>query len=162
MSGIWARAVEPDTGAIAVHLIRLARTVRHAARKLHFVVARLGLHRGDDAVHRIDAVKIVRGHDHGPVGVLQGGGKSATDHIAQHVENHHIGVFQQVMLLQQLHRLPHHIAAATRAGRGTARLDAFHAVKSGGDVILGPQFLGMEIDRFQNVDHGFLQAVRSG
>ena len=90
------------------------------------------------------------------------GGKAAADHIAQHVEDHHIGVFQQVMLLQQFHRLAHDIAAAAGAGGRAARLDAFHAVEAFGHEILGAQFLGVEIDVLQDVDHRRLQRARSG
>ena len=97
-----------------------------------------------------------------PVGMLKGCGKATADHVAQHIEDHHIGVFQQVMLLQKLHRLAHDIAAATGASRGATRLDAFHAVEAGGDVIFRAQFFGVEIHLFQNVDHGRLQPAGQG
>ena len=61
----------------------------------------IGLHGGDDAVHRVDRVEIVRGDDDRPVRVLQGRGEAAADHVAEHVEDHDVGVLEQVMLLQQ-------------------------------------------------------------
>jgi hypothetical protein len=66
-------------------------------------------------------------------------------------------VLQQVVLLQQLHRLAHHIAAAAGARGRAAGLDAHHAVIALGHEILGPQFLGVEIDLLQDVDHRGLQ-----
>ena len=154
------QAVKANTGAIAVDLIGLARPIGDTARQLHLVIARFGLHGGDDAVHRIDAVKVIGGHDYRAVGMLQGRCKTTANHIAQNVKDHHIGVIQQMVLLQQLDRLPHHIAAAAGARRRPAGLDAFHAVKAGGDIILRPQLFGVKIHLFQDVDHGGLQPPR--
>ncbi len=85
--------------------------------------------------------------------MLQRGSKSAAHHIAQHVEDHNVGFFEQVVLLQQLHGLPDHITAAARARGRAARFDAHHAVIAFEHVIFRPQFLGMKFDRFKHVDH---------
>jgi hypothetical protein len=53
-----------------------------------------------DAVHRVDRVEIVGRDDQRAVGVLQRGGEAAADHVAEHVEDHDVGVFQQVVLFQ--------------------------------------------------------------
>jgi hypothetical protein len=98
--------------------------------------------RRDDAVHGEDRVEVVGGDDQRPVGVLQRGGEAAADHVAEHVEDHHVGVFEQVMLLQQLHRLADDIAAAAGAGGRAAGLDAHHAVVALVDEVLGAQLLG--------------------
>ena len=84
--------------------------------------------------------------------MLQGRGKPAAHHIAQDVENHHIGVFQQVMFLQQLDRLPHDVTATAGARGRTACLDAHHAVIAFEHVVFGPELFRVEIDPFQHVD----------
>jgi hypothetical protein len=66
-------------------------------------------------------------------------------------------VFQQVVLFQKLHRLAHDIAAAAGARGRPAGLDTQHPVIALGHEILGPQFLGVEIDLLQDVDHRGLQ-----
>ena len=67
-----------------------------------------------------------------------------------------------MVLFQQLHRLPHHIAATARASRRAARFDAFHAVETFGHIILRPQFFRVEINILQNVDHRRLQPSCQG
>jgi hypothetical protein len=140
----------------------ILRAVGDATRQPHVVVGDLGLNGGNDPVHRIDAVKVIGGDDHGAVGMLQRRGETAADHIAQHVEDHHIGVFQQVMLFQQLDGLAHDIAAAAGAGGRAAGLDTHDPVVADGHEILGAQFLGVEIDILEDVDDGGLQVARSG
>ena len=81
------------------------------------------------------------------VGMLQRCGEAAADHVAQHVEDHDVGVFEQVMLLEQLDGLADDIAAAAGAGRRAAGLDAHHAVVALEDEVLGAQLLGMEVHR---------------
>ena len=61
------------------------------------------------------------------------------------------------MLLEQLHRLAHDIAAAAGAGGRAARLDALHAAPALGDEILRAQLLGVEIHLLENVDDRGLQ-----
>ena len=61
--------------------------------------------------------KVVRRHDHGAVRVLQRGCETAADDVAKDVEDHNIGVFQQVMLFQQFHGLANNIAATARCQR---------------------------------------------
>jgi hypothetical protein len=93
-------------------------------------------------------------HDQRPARVLERRGKAAADHVAEHVEDHDVGVFEQVMLLQQLHRLADDVAAAAGARRRAAGLDAHHAVVALVDEILDAQLLGVEVDRLQHVDDG--------
>ena len=86
--------------------------------------------------------------------MLQRRGEAAADHVAEHVEDHDVGVFEQVMLLQQLHRLADDVAAAAGAGRRAAGLDAHHAVVALEDEVLDAQFLGVEVHRLEHVDDG--------
>ena len=58
-----------------------------------------------------------------------------------------------MMLLEQLHRLAGDVSAAAGAGRRTARFDTLHAVVPLEHEIFGAQLFGMEIDRFEHVDH---------
>jgi hypothetical protein len=126
----------------------------HAAQA-HVVVLRLRAWMAcDDAVHREDGVEVVGGDDQRAVGVLQRRGEAPAHHIAQHVEDHHVGVLQQVVLLEQLHGLADHVAAAAGARRRPAGLDAHHAVVAFEDEVLEPQLLGVEVDRLEHVDDG--------
>ena len=84
--------------------------------------------------------------------MLQGGRKATADHVAQHVEDHDVGVFQHVVLLEQFHGLANDITAAASASRGAACLHAFHAVEAFKHEVLGAEFLGMKIDVFEDVD----------
>ena len=86
--------------------------------------------------------------------MLQRGREAAAHHVAEHVEDHHVGVFEQVVFLQQLDGLAHHVAAAAGAGRRAAGLDTHHPVVAREDEVLDAQFLGMEVDRLEHVDHG--------
>ena len=86
--------------------------------------------------------------------MLQRRGEAAADDVAQHVEDDDVGVLEQVMLLEQLHRLADDVAAAAGAGRRAAGLDAHHAVVALEDEVLDAQFLGVEVHRLQHVDHG--------
>ena len=94
--------------------------------------------------------------------MLQGRGKSAADHIAQHIKNHHVGVFQQVVLFEQLDGLSDHIAAATGSRRRAAGFDAHHAVVAGENKVFQPQLFGMEIHGFQRVDHRGIELLGQG
>mmetsp|Transcript_71777 Transcript_71777/g.198876 ORF Transcript_71777/g.198876 Transcript_71777/m.198876 type:complete len:207 (+) Transcript_71777:1000-1620(+) len=84
--------------------------------------------------------------------MLQRCGKAAADHITEHIEDHHIGVFQQVMLLEQLDRLTDHVAATAGAGGRAAGLDAHDAVVALEHEVLDPQLFGVEVDRLEHVD----------
>ena len=77
--------------------------------------------------------------------MLQGRRKAATDHVAQHVKNHHVGVFQQVMLFEQLDGLTHHIAAATCTCGRAASFNAHHTVVAFENKVIETQFFGMEV-----------------
>jgi mannitol/fructose-specific phosphotransferase system IIA component (Ntr-type) len=70
-----------------------------------------------------------------------------------------VGFLKEMMLLEKLHRLADDIAAATGSSRGTASLDAHHAIVSLEDKILRAQFFRVKIDRFEDVDHGRDQAL---
>ena len=69
--------------------------------------------------------------------MLQGGGKATTHHITQHIENHHVGVFEQVVLLEQLHGLARDIAATARTRRRTTGFDTHHPIEALKDKVLG-------------------------
>ena len=94
----------------------------------HVVVLRLGVNRRHDAVHREDGVEIVGGDDQRPIGMLQRRCEAAANDIAEDVEDDDIGVVEQVMLFEQLHRLADDIAAAARPRRRAPCLDAHDAV----------------------------------
>ena len=85
--------------------------------------------------------------------MLQGRGKAAAHHVTEHVEDHHVGVFQQVVLFQELDRLAHHVAAAAGAGGRATRFHAHHAVVAREDEVFRPQFLGMKVHGLEDVDH---------
>ncbi len=91
--------------------------------------------------------------------MLQRRGKAAAHDVAQHVEDHDVGVFEKMMLFQKFHGLADDIAAAAGAGRRTAGLQAHHPVIAFEHEIFGPQFLGVEIHGFQDVDHGRHQTL---
>ena len=92
-------SVEANCFTIAIHLIGFTRTIGHAARQAHFIITGFGLNRGNDPVHRINTVKIIRSNDQGPIRMLQRRGKAAADHIPQYVKNHHIRIIQKMVLL---------------------------------------------------------------
>ena len=78
-----------------------------------------------------------------------GEAKPAADHVAEHVENDDVGVFEQTVLFEQLDGLADDIAAAARAGRRPAGLDAHDARVAGCDKVLDPQLLAMELHRLR-------------
>ena len=49
--------------------------------------------------------------------MLQRSREATTDHIAEDIEDHHVGIFEQMMLLQQLHGLADDVTAATGSSR---------------------------------------------
>ena len=153
------QALQADRFVEAVDLVCVLAAVGDDATNAHAIVLRLGVDRRDDAVHGEDRVEVVGGHDQRAVGVLERGGEAAAHDVAQHVEDHDVGLFEQVMLLEELHGLAHDVAAATGAGRRSAGLDAHDAVVALEHEVLGAQFLGMEIDLFEDVDHGRDQAT---
>ena len=136
-----------------VDLVGVLGAVGHHATEPHFVVLGLGLDGGDDPIHGEDRIEIIRRHDQAVVGVLQRRGKAPTHHITEHIKDHHIGVLEQVMLLEQLHRLPGDIATTTGARRRTTGFHTLHAVEAFEHEIFWPQFLGVEVHGFENVDH---------
>ncbi len=91
--------------------------------------------------------------------MLEGGREAAADHVAQDVEDHHVGVLEHVVLLEELHGLADDITAAARASGRATRFDAFHAVEAFGHEILGAQLLGVEVDLLQDVDHRALEVA---
>ena len=99
-------------------------------------------------------VEIVGGDDERAVGMLQRRGEATADDVAEHVEDHDVGVLEQVMLLQELHRLADDIAAAAGAGRRAAGLDAHDAVVALVDEVLDAQLLAVEVHALQHVDDG--------
>ena len=107
----------------------------------------------NDAVHRKDRVEIIRSHDHGAVGVLQRCSKATTHHIAEHIKDHHVCVFQQVMLFEQLHSLSHHVATTAGTRRWAACFHTHHAVVALEHKVFDTQFLGVKVDGLQHVDH---------
>ena len=78
--------------------------------------------------------------------MLQGRSKTTAHHVTEHIENHHIGVLEQVVLFQELDGLPHHIAATAGARRRATRLHAHHAVVAFENKVFNAQFLGMKVN----------------
>jgi hypothetical protein len=160
--GEVGEALEADGAAVAVDLVGVARAVGDAAGEAHVVVLRLGLHRGDDPVHRVDRVEVVGGDDQRAVGVLERRREAAADDVAEDVEDHDVGVVEEVVLLEELHGLADDVAAAAGARRRPAGLDAHHAAVALVDEVLGAQLLGVEVDVLQHVDHGRHQLLGQG
>ena len=121
-------ALQPHGGVEPVDLIGVLAAIGDHPAQTDIVILRLGADGRDDPVHGEDGVEVIGGDDQGALGVLKGSGEAATDHIAQHVKDHHVGVVEQMVFLEQLHRLPDNVAAAAGAGGGSARFDAHHAV----------------------------------
>ena len=94
--------------------------------------------------------------------MLQRCGKAAADHIPQHVKDHHVGVFQQVMLLEQLHGLPGDVATAAGARWRAAGFHAHHPVEAFKDEVVGLQLLAVEVHLFEDVDHRWHHLVGQG
>jgi hypothetical protein len=117
---------------------------------------------GHDAVHGEDAVEVVRATIDAAVGMLQGSAKPPQTTSPSTSKMTDVRLLEQVVLLEELHRLPDHVAAAPRAGGRAARLHAEHAAIAFEDEILGPQLLGVEVHCGQGVDHGRSQALREG
>ena len=80
--------------------------------------------------------------------VLERRREAAADHVSQHVEDHDVGVLEQVVLLEELHRLADDVAAAAVPAGRAAGLDCnIHAVCSHRRTrVLDPQLLGVEFD----------------
>jgi hypothetical protein len=154
------RQLQADALVVFVDLVGLAAAVGDHAAEAHVVVLGLGADRLHDAVHCEDRIEVVGGDDQRAVGVLQRRSEAAADDVAEHVEDHHVGVLEQVVLLQQLDGLADHVATAAGAGRRSAGLDAHHAVVAREDEVLDAQFLGVEIDRLEHVDDGRQHLLR--
>ena len=75
-------------------------------------------------------------------------------HVAQHIKNHHIGVFKQVMLFEQLHRLTHHITTAACACRRAACFYTHHTVVTFKDKVFNAQFFSVKVNCFKHVNDG--------
>ena len=84
--------------------------------------------------------------------MLQGRCKAAADHVTQDVKNHHVGVFQQVMLFEQLDGLTHHITAtACACGRSTG-FNAHHTVVAFEHKVIEAKFFGVKVHGFQGIN----------
>ena len=121
----------------AIDLVGVLAAVGHHTAETNLVVLGLGLDRRNDPIHRKDGIEIVGGHDQAVIGMLQGGRKATTHHITQHIKNHHVGVFEQVVLLEQLHGLARDIAATARTRRRTTGFDTHHPIEALKDKVLG-------------------------
>ena len=85
--------------------------------------------------------------------------EAAADHVAEHVEEDDVRVFEQVVLLEELHRLPDHVAAAAGARGRPAGLDAHHAVVSLDDEVLGAELLAVKVALLEHVDDRRLEPL---
>ena len=85
--------------------------------------------------------------------MLQGRCKAAAHHVAQHVKNHDIGVFEQMVFFEQLHGLPDHITAAAGTRRWTTSFDAHNAVVAFKYKVFYAQLFGMKVHGLQHIDH---------
>ena len=137
---------------VFVYLVCGSAAIGDHATQTHVVIFCLGANGLHNPVHGEDGVEIVGCHDHGAVGVLQGRCKASADHIAEHIKNHHIGVFQQVMLFEQFDGLTHHITTTACAGRRSAGFNAHHTVIAFEYKIFHPQFFGMKIHGFKHIN----------
>ena len=59
-----------------------------------------------------------------------------------------------MMLFQQFHRLPDHIATAAGTGGWSTRLHAANTVEAFKDKVFGAQLFRVKINFFENIDHG--------
>ena len=94
--------------------------------------------------------------------MLKGGCKSSANHISQDVKDHHVGVLQEVVLLQQFHGLPCHVATAARACRWPAAFHTLHTVEAGEDEIIRPELFTVKINLLQDVNHRWHHHVGEG
>ena len=133
--------------------IGIAAAISNHTTQAHVVVFRLRIDGLNDAVHGENRIEVVGRHDERTVGMLQGRSETAAHHITQHIEDHHVGIFKQVVLLEQLHRLAHHIPATASASRRPACFHAHHTVVAFEHEVLQAQFFGVEVDRLQYIDH---------
>ena len=85
--------------------------------------------------------------------MLQGGCKTTAHHIAQHIEDDHVGVFQQMVFFQELDGLTHHIAAAAGASGWATGLDAHHTVVALKHKVFYAQLFGMKVHGFKHINH---------
>ena len=141
-------------GIELVDFVGLLRAVGDHTTETHLVVLGLGIDGLHDPVHREDGVEIISRNNQAVVGVLKRCGKAPAHHISQHIKDHHIGFFEQMVLLEQFHRLTCDIATATSTRRWTTRLHAHHAVVTLKHKVFGPQLFSMKINRFENIDNG--------
>ena len=107
-----------------------------------------------------DGIKIVCRHNQAVIGMLQGCGKSTANHVAQHVENHHIGVFEKMVLFEEFDGLPGDVATTTGARRWTTAFHAHHTVVPGEHEVFGSKFFAVEVNFLKDVDHCGHHAVR--
>ena len=136
-----------------VDLIGVSRSVGNYTAKTNFVIFCLGLDGLHNPIHRKDGVEIVSRHDQAIVGMLQRGCEPSANHIAEHIENHHIRVFQEVMLFEEFHRLAGHIATAACSGWGATTFNALHTVVASEDEVVGTKLFAVEIDFLKDVNH---------
>ena len=139
-------------GVELVDFVGLLGAVGDHTAEAHLVVLGLGIDGLHDPVHREDGVEVISRNNQAVVGVLQRCGKAPAHHISQHVKDHHIGFFEQVVLLEQLHRLASDISTATRTGRRPAGFHTHHPVVALKHEVFRPQFLGVEINGFEDID----------
>ena len=101
--------LQADRGVVAIDFVGFGAAVGDHAAQADIVILRLGVDRGDDAVHRENGVEIIRGDDQRARRVLQRSREAAANDVAKDVENDDIGVVEQAMLLEQLDSLarPH-------------------------------------------------------
>ena len=68
--------------------------------------------------------------------------------------------FEEVMFLEQLHRLSDDITAAAGAGRRAASFDAHHAVVAFEHEVFDTKLFGVKVHRLEHVDDGRHQLFR--
>ena len=94
--------------------------------------------------------------------MLKRSSEATANHIAQHVKDHHIGVFEKMVLLQQLHGLAGDIAAAPGSGRWSSAFHALHTVVSGEHEVLGAELFAVKVHLLENVNHRWHHFVGEG
>jgi hypothetical protein len=91
--------------------------------------------------------------------MLQRCREAAAHDVAEYVEDHDVGIFEEMVFFEELDGLTDHIAAATRTGRRAAGLDAHDAVIPFEGEVFDAQLFGVKIHGFEHVDDGRHQTL---
>ena len=107
-----SNAPKADPIAVLVDFVRVSGSVGNASGKPDLVVLRLCLDGCHDPIHGIDRVEVVRGNDQGTIGMLERCSKATANDISENVEDDDVRILEQMVFLEQLHRLANDVATA--------------------------------------------------